>query len=238
MKQQKKIKQKFKATPVLTMLLQSNKLKIEFEVEYFKDYIFEIQLRLKKFQTDFIKQTKIDFNNDFGKDANYFSIYENESNRVNENFPSLFYNSTFLALFSYFENCLNTQCQLLFKYKNRNVYLENIKEKNYIKKCKKYLVNEFEIDLCLIQKEWNLIMIYQKIRNCIVHNNSNIKVYKNKKIEEQPLFHFMKTSSNLTFDITTGNFKIMEENFLLDFCDLLKIILITIYKQIELKEIS
>ena len=107
-------------------------------------------------------------------------------------FTNFFRLSTFIGLFSHFENQivkLNDSIQERKKYKIKPSDLigDNVIEKNY-----RYLKLVVGIELDDLNAIWKKLRDLQKIRNRFVHNNSSIIIDSSKKIEEQKLYSVIK----------------------------------------------
>ncbi len=78
------------------------------------------------------------------------------------------------------ENSLNTLCRHLYK---RHVYPVEVGDLRGegIVRAKSYLEKLARINFSLLNGEWSTISSFNKIRNCIVHSEGNIKASKNAK---------------------------------------------------------
>ncbi|MDZ5784465.1 hypothetical protein [Marinococcus luteus] len=99
-------------------------------------------------------------------------------NFYNEVFPEIMRNSTLISLFSFFENTLVSYCE---KYKGSEKKLEDMNGGSTIDKVKKYIKEFINKEFDSNSKEWMFIKDLQKVRNCIVHQNSIIEDSKHKK---------------------------------------------------------
>lgn len=103
-----------------------------------------------------------------------FDMYETEILNFG-NYRDILYNSSFVTAYSIFENQLKVLCLQLEKYNKSKIKLTDIKGKGYINQCKNYIEKVIEINLTDLNKLWEIITFYQKIRNIITHSGNSIE---------------------------------------------------------------
>lgn len=86
-----------------------------------------------------------------------------------------------------------------------------------------------------LKNNWAEIQNYQKIRNAIVHDNSSIMKKKGVKLQQQPLYNYVKNHKSLNLNEQTGIVTIVDNNYLIEFCELIENYLYQIYIQAETK---
>lgn len=139
--------------------------------------------------------------------------------KLNSIFPNFFRLTTFVGLFFSFENKLTSLCNYIHERKQFKLRISDLSGENIIERSRRYLNLVVGIDLDDLNQEWVKITDYQKIRNCFVHNNSNIIKDKNKKVEEQMLFTLINKYPFLKLT-PYGLIYITNDDFLIDFTQL------------------
>ncbi len=89
--------------------------------------------------------------------------------------PSYFYHSSIVTLYSLLENNLSFLCAKIQDDTNLVLGLNDLNGYNLLDKARRFLVKVANIDFENVDKEWMRIADFQKLRNLIVHNNSQIK---------------------------------------------------------------
>jgi hypothetical protein len=106
-----------------------------------------------------------------------------------------FHNSLILTVYSYLEYSLLEFCRLVDLYVKPKARLKDITEKG-IDKCKEYLKSNFDLNISDF-KEWQNIKDFQKIRNLIAHNNSNLYKEPGMNLVDQPDHKTISTNKNI-----------------------------------------
>ena len=98
---------------------------------------------------------------------------------------------------------------------------------------KKYLEIIVGVNFTNLDDLYQDISNIQKLRNCIVHNNSCI--IRNRKIDlnKQTLYKFVKNNKNLMINESNGTFVIVNDNLLLEFTDKIEVFLIQIINKLK-----
>lgn len=234
----------FEGVTALSNLLRLHKMTIEFEINSFKEYINinkenikRQQDRLNSLIEEYQKKYPVEYSNNPYENQGFNELYpyEDQHYQYNEFYPTTFNNATLLSLYSLFEFNLKSICIILHKNECYKIKLDDLNGRNYIEKSKKYLTLVVNLDLSDLDVIWKEIVKYQQIRNCIVHNNSDIMHQKGDLIEKQPLYQTIKNNVNLKLNEERGTFIISNEQFLLDFSDIIEKYLITIIEKLVAK---
>lgn len=143
-------------------------------------------------------------------------MYPDEYHQYNTFYPNTFNNSTLLSIYSFFENHLKQICIRVQQIKTKAISVDDLAGRDLIDRSRQYLIKAAGADLSGMDKLWNEIRNTQKIRNCIVHNNSNIIKDRAKPINKQELYPIIRTNKYLRLNEETGNFSISDEEFLID----------------------
>jgi hypothetical protein len=147
--------------------------------------------------------------------------WNDEYSKLHSIFPHFFRLSTFIGLFSYFENQLVKMCQRIHERKKYKIKLSDLNGDNTVEKTYRYLKLVVGIEMDDLNTHWEKIKDLQKIRNRFVHNNSNIITEPEKKVAEQKLYSVIKKFPLL--NVTDyGIMFISDDIFLLDFIQLQK----------------
>jgi len=227
-------KKLFKSTPVLPILLQFHRVSIDSEINSFKEYIIDTRHSIQKQQDSFnsmIEEQKKKHPNNI---EDLIEAYEGQYYQYNEFYPATFNNSTLLSLYSLFEFNLKNLCLTLQNYAQYTKKLDKQSGDNYIQKSKNYLTLVVGLDLTGLDSIWKELDDFRLLRNCIVHNNSNIIKQKKKPITEQnPLYQIIKNNLYIKLNETRGTFIISNDKYLLDISERIEKYLITVIKKLE-----
>ncbi len=229
---------KFKPTPIIKLIVQFDKMSVYTDSSVFKDYVYDNKFSIRDFQNEFNKQTEnVEFEDDEER-LNFEHYCEQEADKYYESYPKLFRNSFFVTLYSYFESKLKKLRADLTKYDKKNLIVdikqEKSKRESLINWHKRFFEFNYKIDLSNNAENWDRIQKFGKIRNAITHNNSN---FKNdiKNIDPIQFIEILRSFDSITFDEKNGDFFIENENFILEFLEIIDHCLIDIYSQIEQK---
>ena len=211
---------------------------IESELKEFEDYIIEISSALKekqdKLEEDYNKAT---INTVENEEIDIHSFFEEDLNKYFKVFPIYTFNPLLLTIFGQFENWLKKLCDLDSRKGFSEIKVSDIAGNNYIEKSRSYLKIVSEISLESTNSEWKKITEIQKIRNCIVHNDSNIIVNKNIAIDKQELYMIVSKDNRIKFDGSNGNFYIQDKQFLLEVIVLIKNYLLDVIEKLKVRKV-
>lgn len=225
------LRSSLKSTPVLPMLVEFLKSTIELEMKSFNEYIVDSRKSIQKQQRLFKKKIDERINSSPDGVEEIYDWYADEYFQYNEFYPTTFHNSTLISLYSFFEFNLKHICFYLHRIQKFKIKPKDLAGENYIEKSKKYLTLVVGVDLSDLDPIWNELTKFQQLRNCIVHNNSNIK-QKDQKISTHPLYQFIIKNPNLQLNENKGTFIINNDQLLLDFSDTIKKYLLSILAKI------
>lgn len=229
------IRDKFKATPIIRLKVQFDKISVYSDSNIFKDYLNDNKFSIRNFQNEFNKQT-VNVVCEGDRERMSFDNYcEQESEKYFDCYPKLFRDSFFVSLYSYFESKLKKLRGDLIKYDKKNT-IDDIKinyRESLINWHKRFLEYNYKLDLSNIAKEWDRIQQFGKIRNAIIHNNSNFK--NDKRFDPVYFVEILQSFDSMKFDKKSGDFFIENENFILEFMKVTVHCLIDIYNKIEKK---
>lgn len=169
----KAIKDEFNLYPVLRKL-----------EDYFSKYLEDVEKlidnKTKELDSIFDRRVQelelkqdsfLDRNLPNWRDDIVYSSLEEDYEKIYNVFPNLLRRSLFIYVYSVLEDALNNCCRLL-NYQGR--VLKDVKaDDKSIRRAKKYL-EDADVKFP-VSNEWNEILCYQKLRNCITHNQGRVK---------------------------------------------------------------
>ncbi len=212
----------------LSMYIDFSGISIRTELSSLKNYIIDNKNSISKMQQEFKSMIESELKKHPENEQDIYEAYADNYSEVSNYYPTIFNNSTLIVLYSFFESNMKNICDLLHEHKP---YKKKVKG-SYIEESKKYLQSIAMIDLSDLGSLWEKINKYRKIRNSIVHNNSNI-IESEGKVTEQPLYQIIKNYCSLTLDEKNGTFTITDNKFLISFIDISEKYLTSIIKKIQ-----
>ncbi|WP_162816456.1 hypothetical protein [Halomonas sp. BN3-1] len=145
------------------------------KLERFREYTLEIECKFsadKNRLADSFSEATEGLNDDEIREVeNYFS---DDYYIIEEIHVGLYRRSTLVSVYSFLENSLNTLCGHLYKRHGYPVEVGDLHGEGIVR-AKSYLEKLAGIDFSLLNGEWSTISSFNKIRNCIVHSEGNIK---------------------------------------------------------------
>lgn len=165
---------------------QDIKAKFQIELDYFDKYLIFNETQV----SNHVKEVEQSLKEDQIENPNLpmSQMYEEELKKI----PSLFYSSSILILFSILESTLNDICQKIIEESNIPISIDSYSGTNYVHKTNIFLGTFGRINFSSIDKNWNEITKFQKLRNNIIHNNSRIIEYEKKKRSFEALLRSLK----------------------------------------------
>ncbi|EPQ5810614.1 hypothetical protein MBU97_005420, partial [Klebsiella pneumoniae] len=156
------------------LFAQLSRYSLEAQIDDFEKYILgaggqnRVDLsELKKAYEDEKKDAPDDY-------INYLEDYYSEQYDFLVNIqPNIFNKSALVSLYSCLEHNLNDYCNICQRIVNTNISVTDFNGDG-IHKAKRYLTKLMDINFGLSQ-EWQFMTEFNKIRNCIVHANGDIK---------------------------------------------------------------
>lgn len=155
------------------------------KLESFREYTYEIEAKFNRDKTrledSFSKATKGLSDSERREVEDYFS---DDYYIIEEIHVGLYRKSTLVSVYSFLENSLNTLCRHLYKRYGYPVALEDLRGEGIVRaRC--YLEKLADVDFYRLNSEWSRISSFNKIRNCIVHSEGNIKAPRSHKSLEK-----------------------------------------------------
>jgi len=132
-------------------------------------------------------------------------------------FSTVIYHSLIVSIFSYFETQLKIICDVAQKLYNQKIKPEDLKGESDIDGYRKYLDLIINLESASNKlKIWQTINYYRKLRNLIVHHNSNVKK------GESKLYQYIINETEISLNEKTGFFHIDKPSYIDKFCDDIK----------------
>ena len=195
-------------------------------LEEFRQYTSEIE---SKFNSD-----KNALSNSYNKAIKGLS--EEETKEVDDYFSDDYYiieeihvglyrKSTLVSIYSFLENSMNSLCRPLYTSYEYPVKVDDLKGDGIVR-AKDYLEKLANVDFSALNGEWSNLMTLNKIRNCIVHSEGNIKGSKS----SPQLLNIIESNPNLS--LRNERYIKVEREFI-DFCiDKVENFLNMLYQQV------
>lgn len=227
-------RRQFKATSIYFILQDI----IDTELNDIEKYINEVSDDLTQKQKTVNNDFEVAMNDAEDEDFEKINLYfEDDIHKFHKILPIYTFNPTLLMLYGLFETWLKKLCDYHHKRKFSNIKVNDLAGNNYIEKSRRYLNLVADIDMTNSETDWQKIVIAQKIRNCIAHNNSNIITNKQVEIEKQELYKIIKTDGRFYFDEKQGNFYIQDKEYLFEIIKLFKSYLTNITVQLSKRKV-
>jgi len=163
---------------------------IKLKLEQFKEYSKKLEDCLKQELSKLnstIAEEEAEVESQEGKDW-LQDTYGDSRWNLSEIFPNILRTSLFTTCYSFFENELNLICELLQEKNECPVHylgnFDNGKEGKGIRRAQRYLKKIIKINFPDQSTAWTEILIYQAIRNIIVHNDGKLDNKENGRFKE------------------------------------------------------
>ena len=148
------------------------------KLERFRDYTLEIESKFaadkSRLADSFTQATEGLGESERQEVETYFA---DDYYIIEEVHVGLYRKSTLVSVYSFLENSLNTLCRHLYKRNGYPIELDDLRGEGIVRaKC--YLEKLAGIDFSLMNGQWSIILSFNKVRNCIVHSEGNIKASK------------------------------------------------------------
>lgn len=142
-------------------------LEVDFQLDSFHEYIKitesiiekEINLKILEFEKFLEKASE--------EEISMAYFYDNMDHEIKIYTQQLYYSSIFISLYSFLEKKMSQLCKIAEK--NQRIKTRDISGDG-IFKYKTYLEKVVEIEFTGMNKEWDQINIYNKLRNILIHS--------------------------------------------------------------------
>lgn len=141
------------------------------ELRYYRDYINRFEQFLKDENQAY--ERFLNDSDEFLRLGLRFNFETNHSYNLSIGFPNTHRRSTLVSLFSFYENSLNTLCEVYRDHMSLDVGFRDMADKG-ITRAKLYLIKIVGLSFPT-NSNWATILKIQRIRNNIVHSYSEIQ---------------------------------------------------------------
>jgi hypothetical protein len=232
---------KFESITIIRLLIDLQKVSVLSNLSVLKEFANDTDKVIKSNKTEFDNRLNEKIKKYPQHEQEIKVHFEDQYSQYYEMYPALYKNSTLLTLYSFLEYNLDQICNNISDYKHNSKRKNNKLQVNTINVSKVFLTEKFKIDLSSVENEWSLLNnVYREIRNAIAHNNPTMITEEGKEIIEQPRYKSLKDNGYLAngyikVNEQNGNFQIINNQFLVDFCSLIEKYLTEIFKRIFTK---
>jgi hypothetical protein len=162
----------------------------------------------------------------YGEDEPTDNYWQFEHYKFHEAFPTFYLQTIFYGLYSFLETRLLSLCENIHRLKGYKIKPSDLNSDNYLDLSRKYLSLVANIDTNDLNDKWSKIRDYQKIRNCLIHNNGVVK--KERLKEWQRLVENIQNVS-----LNSNRIAIDNDKFLLDFIELVNQYILEVLEKIK-----
>ncbi len=156
------------------------KFRAKEKLEEFRQYTAEIEHKFKsdknKLSSSYNEAIEDVSDEEINHINNYFS---DDYYMIEEIHIGMYRKATLVSLYSFLENTMNHLCKHLCSLNNYPVKTNDLRGEGIVRS-KIYLEKLANINFDVLNGEWSDLIIFNKIRNCIVHCDGNIASSKNK----------------------------------------------------------
>jgi hypothetical protein len=200
--------------------------KTNFEIKYLKIYL-ESSTKSFGFREGALEEKMMmDIEEAPDNESFIFDLYEKEIGKLS----SYFYHSSIVLIYTFLENTLYNICLIIQLETGSPLSYKNLAGNNIIKKSKDYLQIVAGIQFEQVNKPWDRITQFQKLRNDIVHQNSTISG-NDESTKRQNETKLRRMFSKIEFD--GDDFFLKDSSVPLEFIDLIDKFLQFIYEKVE-----
>jgi hypothetical protein len=139
---------------------------VKHEISYLKNYLDHLNETIAKNKANVQSSLEEEYQ-EHGYHSGLEDIYEDDIIK----FPSYFYQSSFLLIYSLLESTFHNLCNELHMQLNLPIKMEDLKGNNYLEGSFKY-INYFTPIGQVLMEQYSDLKNYQLVRNFIVHNGS------------------------------------------------------------------
>ena len=180
-------------------------------LEEFRQYTLEIEANFDSdknaLSSSYDKAIEGLSDDEISEVENYFS---DDYYIIEEIHVGLYRKSTVVSVYSFLENSMNSLCRHLGSRHTYPVSLNDLRGEGIVR-AKDYLEKLAKVDFTALNGEWSHLMNLNKIRNCIVHSEGDIKASKS----PTQLENIINSTSGL---FVRNERKIKIEREYVDFC--------------------
>jgi hypothetical protein len=229
-------RKKYRGMNMIRFYFNFQKGTVKEELRYAKEYIVEHLGNITRLQKELDERIDETLKDSKEEDTHeIIDYYYEDINQLHTHYPNLFFNSTLIWLYSFLESSLKETCEFVERRAKFKIQLNDF-GKEGIHRFEKYISKVLEIDTPELQRSWQRIKEFAKVRNLIVHNGASLVTDRSKKeLKDQPSYQLIKSIPYIKIDEQTKKFEITDAKYLFDFADLIASHLIPLIEVIEEK---
>lgn len=201
------------------------------EIEYFKEYFSFNNNKILERNNQLNILMNQDIEENLKDEDTIRHIYSFDFIKL----PSYFYHSSVVSLYSLLETNLTEISEKIKKDIGLPIGINDLAGQNIIKKARAYMSKLALIDFEKIDKEWILLTNYQKLRNIIVHQNSQLLT----ENEDRYITNFKNNehSKYMELDTVTNIFYIKDKQLIENFLSVIEKFILDILNQLAYKKV-
>lgn len=174
------------------------------ELRYYRDYINRFERFLKDENQAY--ELFLSDSDEFFRLGPLFNFESNHSYNLSIGFPNTHGRSTLVSLFSFYENSLNTLCEVYQEHMSLDVGFRDMADKG-LTRARLYLIKIVGLSFPT-NSDWATILKIQRIRNNVVHSYSEIQE------TDKDLLSDIKSLPHTTLSPLTAGFELqLDEGF-------------------------
>jgi hypothetical protein len=160
-------------------------------------------------------------------------MHESDVQKYKVVYLNMLLTSSFSSSYFVFEALCTELCRLAMeRVKLKLSYKDVQKSPNVMETVKIYFNKGIGINLSHLSGEWDKLDEFRKIRNSIVHQQSNILTNNSASIEKQDLYHIVMKYKSIKLNKKTGYFYLKDDEIVLEFMSVAKKYLRGVLKEI------
>jgi hypothetical protein len=136
-------------------------------------------------------------------------LFGNRFFNQKKEFIRTFRYSFFLRLFAFFEKYIMFYCDYLQKRENYKLSLGDLQEHSFLKKFRKYMLKVADLKDPSLNKDWNYLLIFARIRNIIIHSDG----FLNTDVNNKELMNFIKNEKLVSIDSKNQIYLLKKYNY-------------------------
>lgn len=220
---------KYKGTKIWINTFHFQMTTLSWELNHFNQYIKDARLLIDKHKNEFESRIEEYVKNDPEGREEIYDFHHEDFQMYSTFYPFILHNSTFLALYSFFESNLKDICSTFEKmYSSKQKLFEVKKRKDDITHMKKFITDIIGLDLSELEAHHCKMTDYRETRNLIIHHYSSFKPDKKESSKD---YSFIQNDPRLLIDDKNERFVIKDDRYITDFSKLVEDYLRIVYKQ-------
>lgn len=195
------------------------------ELDAFKDYISKSDKSIKEVQSTFEKVWDEEVSESPEAKDELYVYYEDEISKTFKVIPHIAFSSLYISLSSLFESSMKKACGTIA---HPTLTWKDMAGNDF-ERLRAFLSKVAEIDLSPIEKYWQKVMVYYKLRNRIVHHGSQVELDSDRNIKDKVLANlFDQYPTSLSLQ-NSGDFLVKGIAILLEYMNVIQEVIVGLY---------